>query len=522
MDEDLCRKRFRMIIPTYPAFNIYSRVAHRTTALGPVCVASVVNRMHGWRVEVIDENNYRKLGPRLTSGHPDHATLQSIRHADVVGLYGGLSSTALRIHELAQFYKRSGAITIAGGQHFVGENIREALENGLDFVVIGEGEHAIKELLSVIQDGGDPASVDGIAFMKNGEMVETPPRPPITDFEALPLPDFSLLRYARIKRYPVGWMRGCNMNCEFCTVKGKPRASSPERVVEQMAALMESCNARRFFLVDDQFGHSLPDTMQLCELLANYQKAVGARFDIVVQIRLDLGDNSELLKAMRKAGIRNLCIGFESPIEEELAAMNKHVRAADMLALTKRYHRAGFFVHGMFIFGYPLRDAEPLKMPVEQRVKEFRHFIRKSQLDTIQVMLPVPLPGTALTERLAAENRIFSHECIGWEYYDGNFPLFMPDAPLTPRDMQRSIRKIMGRFYRFRNMFVIGRNILIFPALFFALGDIRLGWRIWYRTWRNGLVRFGGWMIFHQWVSQFSQGRFGEKLHRAEELRSSS
>jgi len=119
-----------MIIPAFPAFNIYSRIAKLTTALGPLGVATSVSKMEGWDVEVIDENNYRKFGPRDVAGLPDHNTLQTIRHADVVGLYGGLSSTVSRLHDLARFYRQKGVITIAGGQHFAGENALAALMNG--------------------------------------------------------------------------------------------------------------------------------------------------------------------------------------------------------------------------------------------------------------------------------------------------------------------------------------------------------------------------------------------------------
>ena len=506
-----------MIAPVYPAFNIYSRIARRTTALGPLCVATVVSRMPGWDVEVIDENNYRKFGPRGADGRPDHATLQAIRHADVVGLYGGLSSTIPRLHELARFYKQKGAVTIAGGQHFVGDNIRAALEDDVDFVVIGEGENTIQELLAVVQEGGDPGHIAGIALMRNGEVVRTPERPPIVDFDELPLPDFDLLRYARVKLYPVGWVRGCGMNCEFCTVKGKPRAASPERVFEQIASLLEAHDAREFFIVDDLFGHNRADTLRFCKILADYQEAVGTRLDLTVQIRLDRGRDAELLRAMRSAGVVTVCIGFESPIAEELAAMDKRIKPDDMLAMTRLYHRAGFLVHGMFIFGYPLPKGIVMSMSLKERVRRFRRFIRKSRLDTIQVLLPVPLPGTELTERLAADNRIFPSSRIGWEYYDGNFPLFMPDEPLTPEDMQLSLRKIMGRFYRFRNMFAVARNVLIFPAMLFPLWSIRFGWQKWYRLWRNNLVRFGGWIVLRRWMAHFRRGAFSEKLAQAKE-----
>jgi radical SAM superfamily enzyme YgiQ (UPF0313 family) len=506
-----------MIAPAFPAFNIYSRVAKYTTALGPLSVATVVSRMPGWDVEVIDENNYRKFGPKDAHGRPDHDTLQRIRRADVVGLYGGLTSTIPRLHELARTYKEKGAITIAGGQHFVGENIRDALDAGVDYVVIGEGEHTIRELLAALTDKRDPADVTGIAFMRDGELVKTEERPPITDFEELPLPDFNLLRYAKVTLFPVGWIRGCGMNCEFCTVKGKPRAATPERVVEQIAALLEAHNARHFFIVDDLFGHIRTDTLRLCELITAYQKAVKARLDITVQIRLDRAKDAELLKAMRAASVNTVCIGFESPIADELSAMNKHIKPEAMLALTKLYHQAGFLVHGMFIFGYPLPEGVNMKMSTAHRVRHFRKFIKKSRLDTIQVLLPVPLPGTELTDRLSAGNRIFPRAHIGWEYYDGNFPLFVPDEPVTPEEMQLAIRKIMGRFYRFRHMFAVGWNVLIFPAMMLSLWNIQFGWRRWHRIWRTDLLRFGGWMIIQRWVAHFRRGPFPEKLARAKE-----
>jgi hypothetical protein len=79
------RRRLRVVIPAYPAFNIYSRIARVTTALGPISVATTVHEMEGWDVEVIDENNYQGPAPRDKLGLPDHETLQELRPADVVG-----------------------------------------------------------------------------------------------------------------------------------------------------------------------------------------------------------------------------------------------------------------------------------------------------------------------------------------------------------------------------------------------------------------------------------------------------
>jgi radical SAM superfamily enzyme YgiQ (UPF0313 family) len=516
---ELSKKRYRLRIidPVYPAFNIYSYSARRTTPLGPVCVATAANEIEGWDVEIIDENNLRWYGPKADLRGADHEFLQRLRPADVVGLYGGLTSTIPRLYEIARFYKKKGVINIAGGQHFVGENIEEALSSGIDYIVRGEGEETIKELLRALKGEGDIAQVKGIAYVEGNKIIYTPEREPITDFDGLPMPDFSLVRYAHIQVYPVERIRGCGMDCEFCTVKGAPRCASPERLLERISFLLETKDARKFFVVDDLFGQQRDETVRFCKMLCEYQKDIGRRLDLGVQIRLDKAKDPELLRAMRQAGINFIAIGFESPIDEELKAMNKHLKAEDMLALTKIYRKFGFLIHGMFIFGYPMRSGIDFKMPVKERIKRFKDFIRRSRLDTIQVMLPVPLPGTELRRRLEEEQRIYSQEDLGWEYYDGNFLLFEPDAPMSSEETQEAAMKIMGHVYQFKYMFLILLNIFSFPYLVFFLHDIRSGWRKWYRLWRMYLIRFAGWITKRKWSKAFKKDSFLQRLQKAEE-----
>jgi len=517
LDVSKKRHRLRIVIPVYPTFNIYSYNAKRTTALGPVCVATVVNKMEGWDVEVIDENNLRRYGPKTDSGDADHEFLQQLRTADVVGLYGGLTSTIPRLYEVARFYKDKKVITIAGGQHFVGDNIKEALSSGIDYVVRGEGEETIKELLWALLGKRPISEVKGIAYMKEGEIIYTPEREPLIDFDKLPLPDFSLVRYAKIIVYPVERIRGCGMDCEFCTVKGKPRYASPERLFERISFLLETKDARKFFIVDDLFGQQRDETIRFCKMLRDYQKTIGRRLDLGVQIRLDKAKDAELLTTMRQAGISFVAIGFESPIEEELKAMNKHLRSKDMLKLARIFRKFGFLVHGMFIFGYPVKEGVNFKMSAGERIKRFKNFIRKSNLDTIQVLMPVPLPGTGLRHRLQRQNRVYPIQDVGWEYYDGNFPLFQPDEPMSAEEMQASIRKIMNKFYRLKYMFMVCLNIFSFPSLIFFLHDIETGWRNWFRRWRNYLVRFAGWIYIRKWARAFKKDTFLQKLQKAKE-----
>jgi hypothetical protein len=154
-------------------------------------------------------------------------------------------------------------------------------------------------------------------------------------------------------------------------------------------------------------------------------------------------------------------------------------------------------------------------MSAEDRVRHFRQFIKKSRLDTVQVLLPGPLPGTELTRRLRADDRVYPTECVGLEYYDGNFPLFRPDEPLTPEDMLASVRKIMGRFYRPLHMFSLGLDILFFPTVAFYLHNIRSGWKRWRRKWKRSLYRTGGWLLLRKWTTAFKKDQFLRKLAEA-------
>jgi radical SAM superfamily enzyme YgiQ (UPF0313 family) len=305
------------------------------------------------------------------------------------------------------------------------------------------------------------------------------------------------------------------MDCEFCTVKGRPRFASAERMMEQFSSIYEKWGGKVFFIVDDLFGQNRSETLRLCRMLRDYQQRVGARFSTMVQIRLDRARDEELLQAMREARINTLAIGYESPIAEELKAMNKRLDPQEMIKLTRLYHRAGFRIHGMFIFGYPAPEGQPFRMDADDRVRHFRRFIRKARLDTVQVLLPIPLPGTELTARLERAGRIFPTDALGLEYYDGNFLLIQPDAPMTPEDMQVAVQKIMRGFYGPHHLLATAANVIAFPAIALWLHNIGAGWQKWYRRWMRGLYRSGGWLLLRKWTAEFQKDGFLGKLSEA-------
>jgi hypothetical protein len=133
-------------------------------------------------------------------------------------------------------------------------------------------------------------------------------------------------------------------------------------------------------------------------------------------------------------------------------------------------------------------------MSLNERIRRFRRFLRKARIDSVQILLPIPLPGTDLRKRLEEQDRVYSVQAVGWEYYDGNFPLFEPDAPMTAEGLQYAAKKIMIRFYQFHYVFAIIGSILTLPALVFSLHRLKRGWGRWVRKWRSHIIRFVGWI----------------------------
>lgn len=478
----------RFIAPVYPEVNIFSQ--SRIIPLGLVSVATAASKLWGWKVEIIDENNYR--GPRDEKGLPDHVTLQRESPSSVVGFYCGLTSTMNRVFELSRFYRGCGTVNIAGGWH-AHYRPEELLGNNFDIVVHGDGEVAIREILTALRDEIKFARISGISYRKDNEYFSNPPPMlELDDLSSLPYPDFGLIRFLRkIRTYPIGRVRGCRMNCEFCSVKGKPRWAKPEHVFNVVNWLVETRRARSFFIVDDRLEE---DRDGVLEFFKKIHKKYGDRISFTVQIRLETAKDTELLETMRKAGVRTVCVGYESPIDEDLKAMRKGLLSRRMIEWTHVLRRY-FWVHGMFIFGYP--NKQPSKMGVSEMSKCFKTFIRDARISSIQILHPVPLVGTELRERLEMEGRVFPIDLVPWSKYDGNYACFIPEN-MSLKEFQDTPIELMRWFYSSLSFLRIPLRTVFFPIHY-----LFAGWQHWYHGWLTDIVKYGGHRIITTWKKRY-------------------
>ena len=140
-------------------------------------------------------------------------------------------------------------------------------DHGVDYVVKGEGEITLKELISSLENKADASLVSGIVYKKDGEAVATPPRPVLRDLDELPLPAWDLIdidSYRKIWQKHHGYFslnlattRGCPFKCNWCAkpIYGSRYSSrSPRHVAAEIEMLLTNYSPDHFWMSDDIFG----------------------------------------------------------------------------------------------------------------------------------------------------------------------------------------------------------------------------------------------------------------------------
>ncbi|NOX63577.1 MAG: B12-binding domain-containing radical SAM protein [Chloroflexi bacterium] len=302
---------------------------------------------------------------------------------------------------------RGCTVIVAGSD--ASDHARLYLASGAHFVLIGEGERTLAELLDHLT-GRSHMPLDqilGLAFLRHPErpsssdLIITPRRPDIKDVDSLPFPAWDLVdveRYRGIWRERHGYYsmnmvttRGCPYHCNWCA---KPiwgqryNARSPENVVAELKWLKQTYHPDHIWFADDIVGLKPGWWTRFAELVAQEDALVPFKCLSRVDLLLRQGE----VEAMKRAGCDIVWVGAESGSQKILDAMEKGTRVEQIYQATELLHRHGVRVGFFLQFGYPGETREDIEKTLQM--------VRDCQPDDIGMSVSYPLPGTKFYERV--------------------------------------------------------------------------------------------------------------------------
>lgn len=301
-------------------------------------------------------------------------------------------------------------ITVIGGPHpsFLYEEILNDSEGTVDYVLRGEAEETLKELLSAVLEG-DVAGVKGIAYREGDECIATPMRAHIADLDTLS-PAWHLLDWSNYHYNIEPWgrmasiltTRGCMMGCSFCSHRmfwrGDWRARDPKKVVDEIRHLVEEYQVEFITLIDPYPTNDRDRWEQQLDLLIEANLDVKLLMETRVE---DIIRDEDLLPKYHAAGVIHMYLGAESSSDEMLESLNKgsdvdmNKRAIDLL----REHE--IMSEASFMIGFPNETWDSIKKTASEAVR----------LNPDIAVFPVitPMPFTPLHEEMKDRIRVFDY-----------------------------------------------------------------------------------------------------------------
>lgn len=310
---------------------------------------------------------------------------------------------------IAQAKARGCTVIVAGADP--SDHAGDYLAQGTDYVLIGEGERTLSELLDALTGRAERPleSILGLCYRQAGdsgrlEVRRNSPRPDIRDLDTLPFPAWDLVD---LERYRAIWMerhgyfsmnmvttRGCPYHCNWCA---KPiwgqryNVRSPENVVAELRWLAETYGPNHIWFVDDIFGLKPGWLPRFAGLLQENR----LRIPFKCLSRADLLLRDGEIEALRRAGCRSVWLGAESGSQRILNAMDKGIKVEQIHQSARRLHSAGIRVGFFLQFGYPgERRAD---------VEKTLQLVRETRPDDIGMSVSYPLPGTEFHAAVRAQ-----------------------------------------------------------------------------------------------------------------------
>ena len=368
--------------------------------LGTIQAAAVV-RDAGFNVSLFD-SNLRNSPEEITAFLQHERPQYVVIYDDCFNYLTKMCLTKMReaAFTMAKLSKKFGCTVIVSSSDAV-DHYEKYFLNAVDYVIKGEGEESLRELLLCLEKRGDPSLISGLVFRKLGQTVVTGKRHVMNDLDRLPIPAWDLVEmkpYRKVWRKHHGYFslniattRGCPFKCNWCAKPiygSRYNSRTPEHVLKEIEMLIDNYNPDHFWMCDDIFGLK-PGWVQR---FRDQVKEKKLKFRYKIQSRVDLLLQEDTIDALAESGAETVWVGAESGSQKILDAMDKgttveQIREATAL-LRKKGIKVGFFLQ----FGYPGETKVDIDKTVE--------LVLNLMPDEVGISVSYPLPGTKFYENV--------------------------------------------------------------------------------------------------------------------------
>jgi radical SAM superfamily enzyme YgiQ (UPF0313 family) len=258
-------------------------------------------------------------------------------------------------------------------------------EEGADYVILGEAFQPVVDLVGALRKGKPDGPIAGVYWLDGDRFVPSARPALVKDPDSLPFVAWDLLPMDRYRahywhcfddlgrRQPYASIYtnlGCPYTCTFCNVnvvagKANFRPRTPENVLEEIDLLVTRYGIRNLRIVDNVFTIR-PD---LCEKLCDLLAGRGYDLNIWVYARVETIKSLDLLRKMRKAGIRWIAYGIEAASERVRDAVDKGSSAQVIDRAVEMTRQAGIWIGGNFIFGLPEDDRDSMRRTLDMALE---------------------------------------------------------------------------------------------------------------------------------------------------------
>ncbi len=342
-------------------------IAGRWIPLGLVYLAAAA-RQAGLDAEIYDA---------MAKGHACPEIEQRLRESSAEYVAStALTATindAVKTLELAKSIN-TDTVTILGGVHpsFMYQEVLSD-SDAVDYIVIGEGEITLRHLLEVLERGGDPAEVAGIAFRRGTRIITTGKRALMESIDDLPAAwdlldwrDYYSLVIPDSRLGAISTSRGCLHDCTFCSQQifwdKSWRARTPQKVADELEYLYRTHHVTVFMITDEHPTRN----KERWETLLDAIIAKDIPIHLLMETRpADIIRDKEIMWKYRKAGIIYISTGVETADQPTLDAMKKDQALEDVGQVFHILREHEIVSEASFMVGFPGETAESIRKTMQ-------------------------------------------------------------------------------------------------------------------------------------------------------------